>query len=93
MASLVPSLLTLLGESESGKLNYLQMHADRLDVDTRKLDEARVGAAASGYSPFDECLDYCREAVDKEAMVELVPNLVSVLKQGIGLHTRIGTSK
>ena len=88
---LVDALLEALSSLESQQLSYLQLHAERLQVDTEKLEKARVAASSGG--SLHDTLDLCLRQVDDSVMAELVPRLVSIVKSGVGLNTRVGVAK
>uniref|UniRef100_A0A0N5A806 Integrator complex subunit 7 n=1 Tax=Syphacia muris TaxID=451379 RepID=A0A0N5A806_9BILA len=86
---IVPCLLESLSEIEPSWLNYL---AARSDIDELEaLDTARTSAARS--SPMVNVLHGLIQYMDEPVIVHLCPLLVDLLKNCVGVSTRIGTAQ
>jgi len=88
---LVGSLLESLSTLEDTRLNYLEQHAERLGVDSGRLESARFSAAKA--SPMGDALDAAARYVDGPSLEALVPKLGSIAKRGVGVNTRVGAAK
>lgn len=58
---LVPALLESLSALEPQALQYLQLHSERLELGTEKLEASRVAISQSG--PVQEVLQLCLDQV------------------------------
>ena len=52
-----------------------------------QLDNIRISAAKS--SPVVEAINFCLPFTDGEVMEELIPHLVTVIKGGVGMATKV----
>ena len=56
-----------------------------------KLDDLRVAVSRS--SPMMEVVEKCLAQVGKEQLPLLLPNLLEVMKRGVGLGTRVAMAQ
>eukprot|EP00899_Mesostigma_viride_P010697 jgi/Mesvir1/19629/Mv09917-RA.4 len=91
----IPKLATAMLESlsnlEDARLNYVEMHAAKMNLSTDKLESGRI--AASKDSPMWDTLDLCLRQVDTSTAEALVPRLCQLVRSGVGLNTRAGTAR
>lgn len=87
----VPALLESLSGLEDVRLNYVEQHAERLGLDSGKLESARVQAAQGG--ALGETLDTCARHLDGETFAALAPTLGGLIRRGVGLNTRAGAGR
>jgi proteasome component ECM29 len=88
---MVKCLLEALSSMEDSRLNYIEQHAPAIGVSAERLEHARLQSSKA--SPMGETLDVLMGHVDEATMTELVPQLGSVLRSGVGLNTRAGTCR
>ncbi|KAG2487332.1 hypothetical protein HYH03_014048 [Edaphochlamys debaryana] len=91
LGALVPALLEALSSLEDVRLNYVEQHAERLGLDSERLEGARVAAARA--SPLGDTLDLAARLADGPSLEALVPALVGAVKRGVGLNTKVGTAR
>ena len=91
----IPELAAVLLESLSSlepQMNtYLQLNADKYQISDEALERARVSASRN--SPLAETLDLCMRHMTAAAASALVPRVVGIVRQGVGLPTRCGTAR
>ena len=88
---MVKCLLEALSSMEDSRLNYIEQHAPAIGMSAERLEHARLQSSKA--SPMGETLDVLMGHVDEATMTELVPQLSSVLRSGVGLNTRAGTCR
>ena len=76
---------------QDSRINYVEQHAERLGLDSDKLENLRVTAAKS--SPMGDTLDFCARYTDAATLEVLVPRLTQLVRRGVGLNTRVGTAR
>eukprot|EP00742_Colponemidia_sp_Colp-10_P007011 GILJ01007524.1.p1 GENE.GILJ01007524.1~~GILJ01007524.1.p1 ORF type:complete len:1751 (-),score=318.07 GILJ01007524.1:100-5130(-) len=91
LADVIGVLLESLASHESEAWSYLQMHAEKLNMSTEEIEQKRV--AASKMSDLSDTLQACRQMVDEDAVAQLVPKLIQLIRKGTGLPTRVGTAQ
>jgi proteasome component ECM29 len=95
LAPHIPEMASVLLESLSSlepQMNtYLQLNADKYQVSGEALERARVSASRN--SPLAETLDLCVRHMNETAADALMPRLVAVVRQGVGLPTRCGCAR
>ncbi|KAK9876967.1 hypothetical protein WA026_015999 [Henosepilachna vigintioctopunctata] len=86
LPTIIPALLRATGELESSKLSYL---STRLGGSQGQeiVDEARASIAKSHFTT--ETVSKSLQYVDSEILEELIPKIVELMKQSVGLGTRI----
>lgn len=91
LPSLVPPLLESLSGLENQQLNYIEQHASSAGIDMDKLESLRI--SASSQSPVGNVLDRCVRIVDQEVLEksDLLQKLKDLVRNGVGLNTRVGT--
>ncbi|CAB4308928.1 unnamed protein product [Prunus armeniaca] len=88
LSDLVCCMLESLSSLEDQGLNYVELHAANVGIQTEKLENLRISIAKG--SPMWETLDLCIKVVDSEALDQLVPRLAQLVRSGVGLNTRVG---
>lgn len=73
------------------RLNYVEQHAERIGLDSGRLENLRVAASKS--SPMSDTLDLCARYSDATSLEALVPALCQLLKRGVGVNTRVGSAR
>jgi proteasome component ECM29 len=91
MPDLVFCMLESLSSLEDQRLNYAELHAERVGISTDKLENVRIAVAKD--SPMWDTLDFCLRHVDAPTLELLVPKLVQLVRSGVGLNTRAGTAR
>ena len=81
---MVKCLLEALSSMEDSRLNYIEQHAPAIGMSAERLEHARLQSSKA--SPMGETLDVLMGHVDEATMTELVPQLGSVLRSGVGLN-------
>ena len=76
---------------QDSRLNYVEQHAERIGLDSGRLEALRVSASRS--SPMSDTLDLCASCTTPASLEQLVPALAGLLRRGIGLNTRVGTAR
>ncbi|KAJ4979048.1 hypothetical protein NE237_009828 [Protea cynaroides] len=90
LPDLVCCMLESLSSLEDQKLNYVELHAASVGIQTEKLEHLRISVAKG--SPMWETLDLCLKVVDAESLDQLVPRLAQLVRSGVGLNTRVGVA-
>lgn len=62
------------------------MHAANAGIQTEKLENLRISIAKG--SPMWETLDLCIDVVNSQALEQLIPRLIQLVRSGVGLNTR-----
>ncbi|XAR59596.1 hypothetical protein NMG60_11015485 [Bertholletia excelsa] len=88
LSDLVCCMLESLSSLEDQGLNYVELHAANIGIQTEKLENLRISIAKT--SPMWETLDRCIDAIDAESLELLVPRLAQLVRSGVGLNTRVG---
>ncbi|PSC71704.1 proteasome-associated ECM29-like protein [Micractinium conductrix] len=93
MPLLVPAMLESLSALEDQRLNYIEQHAERMGLDSGRLEGARVAAAQGG--PAGDARAVCTVGgyMDAATMAELAPKLGELVRRGTGLNTRAGAGR
>ncbi|XP_047327429.1 proteasome adapter and scaffold protein ECM29 isoform X3 [Impatiens glandulifera] len=90
LSDLVCCMLESLSSLEDQGLNYVELHAATVGIQTEKLENLRISIAKG--SPMWETLDNCIDVVDTTSLELLVPRLAKLVQSGVGLNTRVGTA-
>ncbi|MED6172000.1 hypothetical protein PIB30_046082 [Stylosanthes scabra] len=90
MADLVCCMLESLSSLEDQGLNYVELHAANVGIQSDKLENLRISIAKG--SPMWETLDLCIRVVDAESLNTLIPQLAQLVRSGVGLNTRVGVA-
>ncbi|XP_020113729.1 proteasome-associated protein ECM29 homolog isoform X2 [Ananas comosus] len=90
LADLVCCMLECLSSLEDQRLNYVELHAANVGLQTEKLESLRISVAKD--SPMWETLDVCLKIVDTQSLDVLVPRLAQLVRSGVGLNTRVGVA-
>ncbi|CAJ1971242.1 unnamed protein product [Sphenostylis stenocarpa] len=86
MSDLVCCMLESLSSLEDQSLNYVELHAANVGIQSEKLESLRISIAKG--SPMWETLDSCIKVVDAESLNTLIPRLAHLVRSGVGLNTR-----
>ncbi|KAE9606271.1 putative proteasome component Ecm29 [Lupinus albus] len=90
LSDLVCCMLESLSSLEDQGLNYVELHAANVGIQSDKLESLRVSIAKG--SPMWETLDSCIKVVDAESLDKLIPKLAYLVRSGVGLNTRVGVA-
>ncbi|KAK7276642.1 hypothetical protein RIF29_17785 [Crotalaria pallida] len=90
LSDLVCCMLESLSSLEDQGLNYVELHAANVGIQSEKLESLRVSIAKG--SPMWETLDSCIKVVDAESLDTLIPRLANLVRSGVGLNTRVGVA-
>nr|XP_010922049.1 proteasome adapter and scaffold protein ECM29 isoform X3 [Elaeis guineensis] len=90
LPDLVCCMLDSLSSLEDQRLNYVELHAANVGIQTEKLENLRIAVAKD--SPMWETLDLCLKVVDPQSLDLLVPRLGQLVRSGVGLNTRVGVA-
>ncbi|TYI10267.1 hypothetical protein ES332_A09G131000v1 [Gossypium tomentosum] len=90
LSDLVCCMLESLSSLEDQGLNYVELHAANVGIQTEKLENLRLSIAKG--SPMWETLDLCINVVDSKSLELLVPRLAILVRSGVGLNTRVGVA-
>ncbi|KAG1338330.1 hypothetical protein COCNU_04G006360 [Cocos nucifera] len=90
LPDLVCCMLESLSSLEDQRLNYVELHAANVGIQTEKLENLRIAVAKD--SPMWETLDLCLKEVDAQSLDLLVPRLGQLVRSGVGLNTRVGVA-
>ncbi|XP_061372568.1 uncharacterized protein LOC133315038 [Gastrolobium bilobum] len=90
MSDLVCCMLESLSSLEDQGLNYVELHAANVGIQSEKLESLRISIAKG--SPMWETLDSCIKVVDAESLEKLIPRLAHLVRSGVGLNTRVGVA-
>lgn len=88
---LVSHLVALLSSLEPGAINYIRLNADRYEVTTDEIDDARLSSIKG--SPMMEAIDRCLDFVDEKTMSALCPSLEDAMKTAVGLPSKVGLAR
>lgn len=91
MPDLVGCMLESLSSLEDQRLNYAELHAERVGISQEKLESVRIAVAKD--SPMWDTLDLCLRQVNSSTLEKLVPRLIQLIQSGVGLNTRVGVAK
>lgn len=91
MPDLVSCMLESLSSLEDQRLNYVELHAERVGFSQEKLESVRIAVAKD--SPMWDTLDLCIRHVDTSTLESLIPRLMQLIQSGVGLNTRVGVAK
>ncbi|XP_024395125.1 LOW QUALITY PROTEIN: uncharacterized protein [Physcomitrium patens] len=91
MPDLVSCMIESLSSLEDQRLNYAELHAERVGISQEKLESVRIAVAKD--SPMWDTLDLCIRHVDNSTLESLIPRLVQLIQSGVGLNTRVGVGK
>lgn len=90
LSELVCCMLESLSSLEDQGLNYVELHAANVGIQTEKLENLRLSIAKG--SPMWETLDLCINVVDSKSLEMLIPRLANLVRSGVGLNTRVGVA-
>ncbi|KAK6119824.1 hypothetical protein DH2020_046449 [Rehmannia glutinosa] len=90
LSDLVCCMLESLSSLEDQGMNYVELHAENVGIQTEKLENLRISIARG--SPMWETLEICIDVVDSPTLEQLVPRLAQLVRSGIGLNTRVGVA-
>ncbi|KAI9808257.1 MAG: hypothetical protein M1825_004714 [Sarcosagium campestre] len=87
----VERLLGLLSSLEPEAVNYLHLNAAKYNLTEEKIDAARLQSIRG--SPVMDAIDRCLDIIDESTMKSFIPHLLTAMKDGIGLPTKVGCSR
>ncbi|XP_075078275.1 uncharacterized protein LOC107799855 isoform X1 [Nicotiana tabacum] len=90
LPDLVCCMLESLSSLEDQGLNYVELHAANVGIQTEKLENLRISIAKG--SPMWETLDRCVDVIDSQSLELLVPRVAQLVRVGVGLNTRVGVA-
>nr|XP_010313220.1 proteasome adapter and scaffold protein ECM29 isoform X1 [Solanum lycopersicum] len=90
LPDLVCCMLESLSSLEDQGLNYVELHAANVGIQTEKFENLRISIAKG--SPMWETLDRCIDVVDSQSVELLVPRVAQLVRAGVGLNTRVGVA-
>ncbi|XP_060216154.1 uncharacterized protein LOC132643671 isoform X1 [Lycium barbarum] len=90
LPELVCCMLESLSSLEDQGLNYVELHAANVGIQTEKLENLRISIAKG--SPMWETLDRCIDVIDFQSLELLVPRVAQLVRIGVGLNTRVGVA-
>ncbi|KAG8388927.1 hypothetical protein BUALT_Bualt02G0176200 [Buddleja alternifolia] len=90
LSDLVCCMLESLSSLEDQGMNYVELHAENVGIQTEKLENLRISIARG--SPMWETLEFCIDVVDSNSLELLVPRLSQLARSGVGLNTRVGVA-
>ncbi|XP_019163794.1 PREDICTED: proteasome-associated protein ECM29 homolog isoform X2 [Ipomoea nil] len=90
LPDLVYCMLESLSSLEDQGLNYVELHAANVGIQTQKLENIRISIAKS--SPMWETLERCIDIIDAHSLELLIPRVAQLVRIGVGLNTRVGVA-
>lgn len=90
LPDLVCCMLESLSSLEDQGLNYVELHAANIGIQSEKLENLRISIAKN--SPMWETLNHCIDVIDAHSLELLVPRLAQLVRSGVGLNTRVGVA-
>ncbi|XP_043507485.1 proteasome adapter and scaffold protein ECM29 [Frieseomelitta varia] len=87
LVTLIPALLSAIGESENPNLSYLSNVCGTMSEARDAIDTIRAGAAKEHYAT--ETMTKCIQYIDAEILKELMPKVIELIKSSIGFGTKI----
>lgn len=90
LPDLVCCMLESLSSLEDQGLNYVELHAANVGIQTEKLENLRISIAKG--SPMWETLDRCIDVIDSQSVELVVPRVAQLVRVGVGLNTRVGVA-
>ncbi|KAK9850611.1 hypothetical protein WJX84_005115 [Apatococcus fuscideae] len=91
LVDLTIAMLESLSGMEDSRLNYVEQHAERMGLDSSRLENLRVSASRS--TPMGDTLDLCARYTDASVLDALGPRLATLVRRGVGLNTRVGAAR
>ncbi|KAF3657742.1 hypothetical protein FXO38_13547 [Capsicum annuum] len=76
-----------LSSLEAQGLNYVELHAANVGIQTEKLEKLRISIAKG--SPMWETLDRYIDVIDSQSVELVVPRVAQLVRVGVGLNTGI----
>ena len=90
LVTLIPALLTTIGESENPNLSYLSNVCGTAVEARDAIDTIRANAAKGHYST--ETITKCIQHIDAEILKDLMPKVIELIKSSVGFGTKITCS-
>lgn len=91
LAPLIGTLLESMSNLESQTLQYLQFHAQALQMTDEQLERARLSMATGGV--LADAIASCLLVVDEESLPPILAKLTDIIHTGIGLPTLTAAAK
>lgn len=90
LAKLIPALLQATGDLESPALNYLSVRSGSDSNRQEVIDSVRASYAKSHYTT--ETVTRCVQYVNEEILTEMLPSLIDLLGNNIGMGAKVATA-
>ncbi|KOC60812.1 Proteasome-associated protein ECM29 like protein [Habropoda laboriosa] len=90
LVTLIPALLTTIGELENPNLSYLSNVCGATSETRDAIDNIRASAAKEHYAT--KTMTKCVQYIDAEILKELIPKVIDLIKSSIGFGTKITCS-
>ncbi|XP_043596940.1 proteasome adapter and scaffold protein ECM29 isoform X1 [Bombus pyrosoma] len=87
LVTLIPALLSTIGESENPNLSYLSNVCGTMSEARDAIDTIRASAAKEHYAT--ETMTKCIQYIDTEILKELMPKVIELIKSSVGFGTKI----
>lgn len=91
VAAVVPALIERMSELEPQVMNYLSFHAESYNLSAADLESTRASTAKM--SPILEIVDKCINFSDEKVFQDLTPEILTLIRKGVGIPTRTGISR
>ena len=91
VAEIIHTLLESLSSMEPQVLNYLAFHVEKSGYSQEQFENTRL--AATRNSPMMTSIEACLDQIDATLMEEVIPNVLQVIRKGVGLPTRAGCAR
>lgn len=91
VAEIIHTLLESLSSMEPQVLNYLAFHVEKSGLSQEQFENTRL--AATKNSPMMTSIEACLDQIDASLMEEVIPNVLQVIRKGVGLPTRAGCAR
>lgn len=88
---LIEEFLGMLSTLEPQAMNYLALNADKYGLDSGAVDASRMASLRS--SPMMEAIELMIDRLDSEGLDVFIPRLTKVIKQSVGLPSKLGSSR
>ena len=72
---------------QDSRLNYVEQHAERIGLDSEKLESLRVSASKA--SPMGDTLDLCARYADSKTLEEMVRPQYCTPWRETGMHVAV----
>lgn len=84
----IDKIIRLLSSLEPQAVNYVHLNADKYKLTTNEIDDMRMKSIRG--SPLIEAIEQCLDYLDEGAMADLYPRLEDIMKNALGLPSKVG---